>query len=333
MTIRRLYIRQDGKWAWQLVVDGNVVATDGGQGYDSEASARDMASRVLGGEFADAEKKIRRRSAAKQTTARSSVAEAPAQESGPSSLGSRASARKSPRGEGSAARRTESAPRRAATAKRSPGGKASAAKKAPATKPSAAKKKSAQQPGTRASTSGKYQQESGGSEVTVPKGHRLPPGRRKGEQWVNVDPTKNKSGGRPAAKQAPPSKLSVQQPGTRASTSGQYQHKSGGSEVTVSKGHRLPPGRGKGEQWVNVDPAKNKSGRQAVGEDQTSERKTTLTGTTSSPRGRGTSGTGTGASVTSAEVRAWARRNGYAVRNRGRVPAHVSSAYRKAHQR
>jgi len=49
-------------------------------------------------------------------------------------------------------------------------------------------------PGTPAPTSGQYRPKGGGNEVTVPKGHRLPPPPRKGETWVNVDPTKNKSG-------------------------------------------------------------------------------------------------------------------------------------------
>lgn len=49
-------------------------------------------------------------------------------------------------------------------------------------------------PGTKAPTSGQYRPKGGGAEVTVPKGHRLPPGPRKGTSWVNVDPTKNKSG-------------------------------------------------------------------------------------------------------------------------------------------
>jgi hypothetical protein len=49
-------------------------------------------------------------------------------------------------------------------------------------------------PGTPAPTSGRYRPKGGGSEVTMPKGHRLPPGPRPGTQWVNVDPSKNKSG-------------------------------------------------------------------------------------------------------------------------------------------
>lgn len=50
-------------------------------------------------------------------------------------------------------------------------------------------------------------------------------------------------------------------PGTPAPTSGQYRPKSGGNEVTMPKGHRLPPGPRKGTTWVNVDPSKNGSGR------------------------------------------------------------------------
>lgn len=50
-------------------------------------------------------------------------------------------------------------------------------------------------------------------------------------------------------------------PGTKAPTSGQYRPARGGAEVTVPKGHRLPPGPSKGTSWVNVDPTKNASGR------------------------------------------------------------------------
>jgi uncharacterized protein YegP (UPF0339 family) len=61
MATRLLYERADGKWAWNLTVNGNIVATDGGQGYENEAEARGMADRIIGGEFKAAEKKIRRR--------------------------------------------------------------------------------------------------------------------------------------------------------------------------------------------------------------------------------------------------------------------------------
>lgn len=60
MAERVLYTRQDGKWAWNLVVNGRIIATDGGQGYENESEARRMADRVVEGHYADAEKKIRR---------------------------------------------------------------------------------------------------------------------------------------------------------------------------------------------------------------------------------------------------------------------------------
>lgn len=59
MATRLLYKRKDGKWAWNLKVNGRIVATDGGQGYENKADARDMADRIIGGEFEDAEKKVR----------------------------------------------------------------------------------------------------------------------------------------------------------------------------------------------------------------------------------------------------------------------------------
>ncbi|QIX53951.1 hypothetical protein [Rhodococcus sp. DMU1] len=61
MAQRIIVERADGKWGRQLVVNGNIVTTDGNQGYENEAFCRRMADRITGGEFADAEKKIRRR--------------------------------------------------------------------------------------------------------------------------------------------------------------------------------------------------------------------------------------------------------------------------------
>lgn len=55
---RILYKRADKKWAWRLVVGGDIVATDGGQGYENEGDARTMADRVIGGYYAGAEKRI-----------------------------------------------------------------------------------------------------------------------------------------------------------------------------------------------------------------------------------------------------------------------------------
>jgi uncharacterized protein YegP (UPF0339 family) len=55
MVERVLYRRADGKWGWQLIVNGDVVATDGGRGYESEDEARVMADRVIGGAYRNAE--------------------------------------------------------------------------------------------------------------------------------------------------------------------------------------------------------------------------------------------------------------------------------------
>lgn len=55
---RTLYQRADKKWAWRLTVNGRIVATDGGQGYENKADARNMADRIIGGEFRNADKLI-----------------------------------------------------------------------------------------------------------------------------------------------------------------------------------------------------------------------------------------------------------------------------------
>lgn len=59
MAKRLVYKRKDGKWAWNLTVNSEVVATDGGQGYENESDARSMADRIINGEFSDAERKRR----------------------------------------------------------------------------------------------------------------------------------------------------------------------------------------------------------------------------------------------------------------------------------
>ncbi|TKR27146.1 DUF1508 domain-containing protein [Cellulomonas hominis] len=61
MAQRVLYERPDGRWGWRLKADnGQVIATDGTQGYENEQDARSMADRIIGGEFAYADKKISR---------------------------------------------------------------------------------------------------------------------------------------------------------------------------------------------------------------------------------------------------------------------------------
>lgn len=41
------------RFRWSLVVNGNVVATDHGQGYNKRHRAREMGERVASGDYAD----------------------------------------------------------------------------------------------------------------------------------------------------------------------------------------------------------------------------------------------------------------------------------------
>lgn len=61
MAVMRVVIeREDKTWGWHLKAEnGDIIATDGGQGYENEADCRAMADRVISGEFKDA-KKLRR---------------------------------------------------------------------------------------------------------------------------------------------------------------------------------------------------------------------------------------------------------------------------------
>lgn len=44
--------RADGRWAWRLEEsNGRVIAVDGGQGYENFSDCRDMAFRVVSGEY------------------------------------------------------------------------------------------------------------------------------------------------------------------------------------------------------------------------------------------------------------------------------------------
>ncbi len=59
MAERNIYKRADGRWAWRLKADnGQIIATDGGQGYNSEDDCRTMANRVVEGYYSDAKKTI-----------------------------------------------------------------------------------------------------------------------------------------------------------------------------------------------------------------------------------------------------------------------------------
>ena len=51
-----IYKRSDGKWAWRLVANnGQIIATDGGQGYEKKADAFEMARSIVQGDYATAD--------------------------------------------------------------------------------------------------------------------------------------------------------------------------------------------------------------------------------------------------------------------------------------
>ena len=47
-----VYARSDGKYAFRIIAsNGQTVATDGSQGYESEASAKSTSDNILAGEY------------------------------------------------------------------------------------------------------------------------------------------------------------------------------------------------------------------------------------------------------------------------------------------
>lgn len=47
-----IYKRKDGKWAFRVKAsNGEVVATDGGQGYEAKSSASSTLEKLLRGEY------------------------------------------------------------------------------------------------------------------------------------------------------------------------------------------------------------------------------------------------------------------------------------------
>lgn len=51
------YKRADGRWAWRLTSGSDIVATDGGQGYENYTDCQAMADKVvITGGFKDAER-------------------------------------------------------------------------------------------------------------------------------------------------------------------------------------------------------------------------------------------------------------------------------------
>lgn len=53
MYSTEVYQRADGRWAWRLVAgNGQIIATDGGQGYENRADCEQIAAAVVGGHYA-----------------------------------------------------------------------------------------------------------------------------------------------------------------------------------------------------------------------------------------------------------------------------------------
>lgn len=47
-----IYTRKDGKWAFRVKAsNGEVVATDGGEGYEAKASAKSTLQKLMGGKY------------------------------------------------------------------------------------------------------------------------------------------------------------------------------------------------------------------------------------------------------------------------------------------
>ena len=55
MTRLEVFQRKDDRWAWRLLAaNGQVIATDGAQGYEDEAECARMGARVVTGLYAPA---------------------------------------------------------------------------------------------------------------------------------------------------------------------------------------------------------------------------------------------------------------------------------------
>jgi len=47
-----VYRRRDGKWAWRIkAANGQIVAVDGDQGYDSRTGTRHTLQKVMAGDY------------------------------------------------------------------------------------------------------------------------------------------------------------------------------------------------------------------------------------------------------------------------------------------
>ncbi len=56
---KRVIFMQEGRWRWELIVDGVTVAQSPSVGYASQSECRAIADLVVSGHFRDADRRIR----------------------------------------------------------------------------------------------------------------------------------------------------------------------------------------------------------------------------------------------------------------------------------
>jgi uncharacterized protein YegP (UPF0339 family) len=56
--VLQVYKRADGKHAWRLEVNGEIVATDGGQGYENAGDALKMGIQTVSGHYSGAQIRV-----------------------------------------------------------------------------------------------------------------------------------------------------------------------------------------------------------------------------------------------------------------------------------
>lgn len=53
MSTLDVFERADGRWAWSLTADnGDIIATDGGQGYENRGYCEQIANAIVSGAYA-----------------------------------------------------------------------------------------------------------------------------------------------------------------------------------------------------------------------------------------------------------------------------------------
>jgi uncharacterized protein YegP (UPF0339 family) len=50
-STREVYKRSDGKWGFRVKSSSDIVATDGGQGYNNKADAKDILKKLVDGTY------------------------------------------------------------------------------------------------------------------------------------------------------------------------------------------------------------------------------------------------------------------------------------------